>query len=203
MILKIHMHGRYGLAGAILLMAASLFSDSRVEQQGLKDFEGTVYKTVCIGDQVWMAENLRATCDPQGRPLTSYCPDDTEVGCEEYGRLYTWESALRACPKGWHLPTREECERLIASLGGSDAAAAALKPGGASGFEACYAGGRSYKGVYNSSGSYGAFWCNTAQGPERAWHFGVSPDRSDVDWFAGHKMGAVSVRYVKDGPVPR
>ncbi len=197
-----HRHRRYLLAGAILIMVTSSLPGLGAGGQVLKDAEGRAYKTVRIGDQIWMAENLRANRDPHGRPLTSYCPDDSESGCQEYGRLYTWESALRACPKGWHLPNREECEKLIAYLGGPDAAATALKPGGASGLEARYAGGRSYKGIFNSSGSYAAFWSATEQDSERSWHFGVSPDRSGVDWFAGHKQGAVSVRYVKDGPVP-
>jgi hypothetical protein len=40
------------------------------------DIDGNLYRTVTIGAQTWMAENLRVTRDPGGRPITSYCCDD-------------------------------------------------------------------------------------------------------------------------------
>ena len=164
----------------------------------LTDVDGNTYKTIRIGKQVWMAENLKVTRDPEGNPVKSYCYGDNENNCTKYGRLYPFESALQACPKGWHLPSRDECQTLIDFLGGEEIAGEKLKERGPSGFNAQTAGGRAYKGTFDSLGVYGSFWCSEAQSEEKAWHFSVSVKNSRVEWFPGYKDGSVSVRYIKD-----
>jgi uncharacterized protein (TIGR02145 family) len=74
--------------------------------------DGNVYRTVKIGGQVWMAENLRYKIDG------SWCYGNDESNCQKYGRLYDWEAAKKACPPGWHLPTRGEWTTLIENSGG-------------------------------------------------------------------------------------
>ena len=74
--------------------------------------DGRVYKTVKIGDQVWMAENLNygeMTTGDELVPGKKWCYDNDEANSEDgYGGLYTWEVAKQSCPPGWHLPTDEE-----------------------------------------------------------------------------------------------
>ena len=91
--------------------------------------DGRVYKTVTIGNQTWMAENLNY--DVKG----SNCADSTDKDCKKYGRIYTWAAALDtattkrdpskvyqapfqgACPEGWGIPTYADWDTLLANVG--------------------------------------------------------------------------------------
>ena len=114
----------------------------------IDDRDGQVYKTVEIGSQTWMAENLNY--DYNYRTANSYCYADS---CSKYGRLYTWSATVDSaavfstagkgcgchasssprgivrgvCPVGWHVPSLSEFQTLISSVGGYSVAGANLK----------------------------------------------------------------------------
>ena len=83
--------------------------------------DGQKYRTVKIGDQVWMAENLNY------ETAGSYCYAHSASYCTKYGRLYTWAVAISACPSGWHLPTKTEWNTLFTAVGGQSVAGTKLK----------------------------------------------------------------------------
>ena len=66
------------------------------------------YITMVVGNAEWMAENLNYEM------ANSFCYNDSVENCNEYGRLYTWEASMEACPDGWHLPSSSEWYSLLA-----------------------------------------------------------------------------------------
>lgn len=90
---------------------------------------GNTYLTVKIGDQIWMAENLRANKNADGVAINETQmkdPNNDEANVAKYGKLYSWESAQTVCPKGWRLPNKDEAKALINHMGDADIAGAKL-----------------------------------------------------------------------------
>ena len=169
--------------------------------------DGQVYKTVRIGDQVWMAQNLnypvgeyvieKSAWNRLSSDSPAWCYyNNEESNREKYGVLYTWTAALKACPTGWHLPTKEEFETLLANYGGSGrAAATALKEGGSSGFSALWGGERNSGGAFGYGGSYGNWWSSSEDGTS-SWSLSMY-DGNAYMYYYGRSWG-FSVRCLQD-----
>jgi uncharacterized protein (TIGR02145 family) len=133
--------------------------------------DGRHYQTVWIGEQLWMAENL----DFAGRERGCY--DHDPGNCATYGGLYTWEASLEVCPAGWHLPSRDEWERLSEFLGREDAGQKLKASKGdpvpwdgtnETGFSALPAGAGNGEG-FQRMGDWALFWSATGYNGQRAW----------------------------------
>ena len=83
--------------------------------------DGQVYPTVQIGAQCWLQKNMNYEIG------NSWCYDNNPVNCATYGRLYDWNTALKVCPNGWHLPSDVEWTKLTDYLGGEDIAGGKMK----------------------------------------------------------------------------
>ena len=112
------------------------------------DYDGNTYFVVKIGDQCWMAQNLKVTHYRNGDPIPNvtdsaewenlttgayceYANDPANVAT--YGRLYNWyavDDIRNIAPEGWHVPTDAEWQTLVDYLGGSSVAGGKLKEAG-------------------------------------------------------------------------
>ncbi len=156
--------------------------------------DGKVYQTVKIGNQIWMAENLNYDIG-EG----CYCYENDSANCEKYGRLYTWETAKKTPPKGWHLPSRKEFEVLLKNLGGETGKVyPQIIPGGSSGFNAYLGGWRSVGGYFGGLGKDANFWSSSDGDDISAWGISVKNDNQTAEMIFGTKVTAFSVRLIKD-----
>jgi len=174
------------------------------------------FRTVTIGTQTWMAENLN--CNING----SKCYNNNEDYCDTYGRLYDWATAMDlpsscnssscasigtkhrgVCPSGWHIPSYAEWETLTIAVGGSSTAGTKLKAtngwnwndyDGVSGngtddydFSALPGGGYLY--------SYGSFY-SVGVGSEGIWWSASEHGLSNVayDWYMNHDIESAGWR---------
>lgn len=197
------------LATVILAQQTDTLKDTR---------DGKTYKTVKIGKQVWMAENLDYVSEKG-----SWCYDDDSSNCDKLGRLYDWDTAKKVCPAGWHLPTKKEFEKLqtaveeetilsLSSRLGFSNDGNSLKAIGqgtgsgagtnASGFSSLLAGSRNAVGTFLYLGDNAYFWSSSLLAPEYdnegAFTLNLSSDNSNIFLLAGYKELGCSVRCVKD-----
>lgn len=167
------------------------------------------YKTVTIGEQVWMAENLKYECEK------SYCYNDNFGNCETYGRFYDWSLAQDVCPKGWHLPDTVEWNSLFTYMGGMHRAGLLLRAKSgwkqgitagldAYGFSALPSGRRDSAGVFTEGywnyPEYGYFWSSTDKGDNLGYYVFVSSDLEAAGMSSYYKNDYRSVRCVRDEP---
>jgi len=164
--------------------------------------DGQVYKTVKIGGQVWMAQNLNYDDSVKTPSLkeNSWCYNDSSEYCEKYGRLYSWAAAKDVCPTGWHLPSEDELDDLMDSVARSASVGKSLQTKlwnsgtDAYGFSAIPAGHRDDSGWY--TGESAAFWSSTAESKGYAFYMFIFASGNARLGVLSEKYGA-SVRCIQ------
>lgn len=196
-------------AGGVLVAVLAAPAQDRGTFKDPRD--GKVYKTVVIGTQTWMAENLafkaKGGCHAYG-----WDADNKKANVAKYGYLYEWNAAKKASPPGWHLPTKEEWETLIAYLGGERTAGAAMKSrtgwgtaGPAEdrfGFSALPGGSLAdmSKSSFGDLGVQTLWWTATEFDRYAAWMWILHTRSAKIEsgTYGKSAGGALSVRCVKD-----
>jgi len=161
------------------------FTDSR---------DGQSYKWIRMKDgKIWMAENLNYNTSD------SYCYDNKSNNCNQYGRLYTWAAAKKACPSGWYLPSETEWERLLEKYGGRGKGSyLALIAGGTSEFQSLLGGYRFSDGEFLYLGDGGYYWSATDYGAGNACYYGFGKANDGVFRNNDEKAYVLSFRCIKD-----
>ena len=201
---------------APIFTCGGTFTDSR---------DGNTYATVSIGNQCWMAENLRYDVPGNNTDTANSASSTT------YGRLYDWATVMNGattsssnpsgvqgiCPSGWHLPSDAEWNELEMALGmpavdtantgwrGTHGTGMKSTTGwnnsgngtNASGFNA-FPAGYYYSGSFNYLGDYTNFWSSTEYSPTFAWSRYLYYGNTGVNRFNSNKTFGVSCRCTRD-----
>lgn len=183
----------------------------------VKDVDSNVYKTVKIGEQCWLKENLKVTKNSAGEAITRYCYDNDSKICDTDGGLYDWNTAMNKsttegaqgiCPSGWHVPKDSEWYVLESGLAvgsceinrsgrGCDQAGTKLKLGVDSIFYASLTGYRDSNNSFYHRGIDANFWSSTESGTSVLIR-GLYLDFAFVYRNMSDKAGSISVRCLKD-----
>ena len=194
----------------------------------MTDIDGNVYKTVTIGTQIWMAENLKTTKLIDGTIIPLVTDDrtwyelSTPAYCwynnveatfkNEYGALFNWYTIYtgKLCPTEWHIPKATEWKTLIDYLGGTNIAGGKLKEIGLGHWQNPNIGATNESGfnalpgghrnVSFSSINYSTvFWSSTEYSISAAYHINLLYNYSSANTInADTKKDGYSVRCIKD-----
>ena len=184
--------------------------------------DNRTYKTVKVGDQVWLAENFAYVpyvCQPDsfdcGVWVYDYNGNDVSAAKEtpeyqKYGALYNWSAARDLAPEGWHLPSDEEWKELEEHIGidsldienkewrGDNNEANKLKVNGETGLDVLFGGWMTDYGKFNFINEHANFWCSTEFDQERGYERLIGVNNGKIGRAAGNKGCGFSVRYIKD-----
>ena len=177
------------------------------------EYDGQTYKAVQIGTQIWMAENLNYKAEG-----SKFYENSSDNGAK-YGRLYNWETAMKVCPKGWHLPTNEEWDKLFRFVDGDTGSESPFASKTAGKHLKATSGWKPFDGIenldtYNFSalpggygdsdgsfynvGRHGDWWSANEYDSSIAYYRYVDYYNDDANWGYGDECGLSSVRYLQD-----
>jgi uncharacterized protein (TIGR02145 family) len=181
-----------------------------------KDQDEQFYKTVKIGKQIWMAENLNISTFKNGDPIPeartneewekakdeqtpAWCYYDNDPANEnKFGKLYNWfalNDPRGFAPKGWHVPSDTEWNTLTNYLGGEEIASDKLKNYD---FKALMGGKRMRDCNFGDKNSCGYWWTSTESDKNGAWERQIYFDIEGTNRNTDSKYCGYSVRCVKN-----
>ena len=209
-----------------LIVFLSGFLITAKGQEVVKDYDGNVYKTVKIGNQVWMAENLKVTHYRNGEPIPNikepkqwdvlisgaYCDlSNNPANTKAFGLIYNWHTIAdvrNVCPAGWHAPSESEWVTLVSFLAGGKNVALNKTSGkiapnaiklNESMFKVLPQGFRGYDGKFSGIGyGGGGWWSSTSARQETAYYHGVNYNTASRNRLEGRKNFGYYIQCIKD-----
>lgn len=187
------------------------------------DVDNNVYKAIKIGNQIWMAENLKVTRFQNGEPIaniedndtwknfstSAYCNFQNKDNIDNNGLLYNWyavNDSLNIAPIGWHVASDDEWKELEMYLGMNESEVdytgfrgidegSQIKDGD---FGGLISGYREIDGTFSDNGSQGYWWTATVFCSLNAWNRGLTSESNMVYRNFISKNYGFFVRCVKD-----
>ena len=188
---------------------------------------GEEFKTVKIGNQVWMAENLnvdhyangeliyevRRSSEWSSMEFGAWCNFENDVLNDAlFGKLYNWwavSDSRGLCPSGWHIPSSDEWSTLEENLGGRVNAGKFMKSviftsgrkivsSDTQGFNAVAGGYRGNAGSFEDKGEYALWWTSSEINRNQAVSKGIYSEETELNTGEYDKKGGFSVRCIKD-----
>lgn len=190
------------LFSALLMACSTSTSNNDVDTTplyivggGVTDIDGNTYRTIILGNQEWMAENLKTRRFRNGDAIPNITDNEAwadspsaawsvyaneEENAARYGLIYNWfavNDARRICPDGWRVPSNQQYIEYIGRLGSDSNVVHALRETGADAWEGTNAtatnisgfsalpGGRRLGGEFSDFGREGAWWTSSSSGP--------------------------------------
>jgi uncharacterized protein (TIGR02145 family) len=187
-----------------------------------KDQDGNSFKTVQIGDQLWMAENLNVTHFRNGDEIPTgksssdwqregeagnpmWCNQGNDPGLsKKYGRLYNWfavNDPRGLAPRGWHVASDAEWKNLTDFYGGEVSAALKIRTTGSpgeAGFGGLPGGGCKENGTFYGYGTTGLWWTSSEVNTIYGWMRLLNYKYCNIFSLDENKLYGLSVRCIKD-----
>lgn len=203
----------------LLFCTLLVFAFSEINAQKdsniISDIEGNKYRTIVIGKQEWMAENLRTTKFNDGTAIpnftdmtewvrtisSAYCWYDNDISNKMiYGALYNWSAVNtgKLCPEGWRVPTDSDWIILVDYLGGSDIVVEKLERMGFSVIPGGYRYGYYWgEGIFYEKGTNSYWWTSTKATDTHIWTRTINKKNTKIyrSYFTGNN--GFSVRCIK------
>ena len=212
----------------VVTLATNCKKDDSNDPETVTDIDGNIYKTVTIGTQIWMKENLRTSRYNNGDPIPeitdgaqwmnlssgAYCNYDNNASyADTYGLLYNWyvvKDARNICPAGWHIPENNEWATLIDFLGGEEVAGGKLKEKGTTHWNSpntdakdtygfrALPAGYRFGDSFYPPGYYAIWWSLTEKNNADAWIITLINTTSKSYLESSDKPSGLSIRCLKD-----
>jgi uncharacterized protein (TIGR02145 family) len=199
----------------------------KTDKSIVSDIDGNTYKTVRIGTQVWMAENLKTAKYNDGTTIPNITDESIEkwfyyrddaANNAKYGKLYNWYAVSKTtngnknvCPTGWHVPSNTEWKVLTDYLGGKSIAGGKMKEIGTTNwiypntdatntslFTGLPGGLRYYNRDYQDNGFTGYWWSSTEWDSSNACYLYLKKEDGEARKYYNFKEVGYSVRCLSD-----
>jgi uncharacterized protein (TIGR02145 family) len=174
--------------------------------------DNTVYPTVQVGSQCWMAADLNygQEISPSQHQRDNCIPEkyfNPASSIQHPASVYQWDELMQyqetqglqgLCPPGWHVPTEPDWNTLFANWTNNGFAGSPLKYSGYSGFNAMLSGIRSQNVQWNLQNFATFYWSSTPQNAARAWSHGMNDPNPSISLYSSLRTNAFPVRCLRD-----